>query len=602
VSARIAGASPDGGDVKRLLAALSRPGATAHTLSRPGAALGWSGRGTAALGEVEGVVVALDGAIYEPADENEPALVARLYRQHGFEGTIQRLNGDFALALYDPRTDELWLARDRFGVRPLYYARRGERLAFASQPRCLATLDGVDGTPDRRYLAVVAAGHYRVFDNEPERSPYAGVAQLPPGHLLVHRNGATHVTRYWDLAEQDELSGTEEQLAERYRELLADAVAIRLRRAERPAFTLSGGMDSSSVLAGAVRAAGAPQPAYSTVYADATYDERDEIRPMLGVAAEPWRAVTVDDPDVFALVDELVALHDEPVPTATWLSHEVLARRVAADGHVALFGGLGGDELNAGEYEYFPLHFADLRVAGREAELAVEIEGWVRHHDHPIFRKSAAAADDALARLVDLSRPGVIRPDRTRLDRYADALAPGFFDLRAYEPRMVAPFASYLKNRAYQDLFYETLPCCLRAQDRNAAAHGVEPVLPFLDHRLSELMFRVPGDHKIRDGVTKRLLRKAMRGMLPEETRGRVKKTGWNAPAHLWFAGEGRDRLLDIVRSQRFRERGVYDVSVVERIVDEHDEIVRSGRPVENHMMFLWQLVNVDAWLRLIDP
>jgi asparagine synthase (glutamine-hydrolysing) len=359
-------------------------------------------------------------------------------------------------------------------------------------------------------------------------------------------------------------------------------------------------MDSSSVLACAVQDAGTPQPAYSTVYADATYDEREEIAPMLGVAADPWIPVEVEDFDVFALVERLVAVHDEPVATATWLSHEVLVQRVAADGHVALFGGLGGDELNAGEYEYFPLHFADLRVAGREAELAVEVDGWVRHHDHPIFRKSPAAAEDALARLVDLAQPGVIRTDRTRLDRYADALAPGFFDLRAYEPRMARPFGSYLKNRAYQDLFYETLPCCLRAQDRNAVNHGIEPVLPFLDHRLSELMFAVPGDQKIRDGVTKRLLRTAMRGVLPEETRTRIKKTGWNAPAHLWFAGEGRDRVMDIVRSQAFADHGVYDVAEVERIVAEHDDIVRSGRPEENHMMFLWQLVNVDAWLRLL--
>lgn len=601
MSARIAGVRPDASELDGLLAALARPGASSHALVRPGVALGWTGHGTPALREVEGVVVALDGALYDPAGADEPALVARLYRQHGFAGAIERLNGDFAVALYDPQRDELLLGRDRFGVRPLYYARRGDRLAFASQPRCLSALDGVDATPDRRYLAVVAAGHYRVFDNEPERSPYAGVDQLPAGCVLVHRGGAVTVTRYWDLAEQEDLAGTEEELAARYRELLEDAVAIRLRRAQRPAFTLSGGMDSSSVLACAVETAGAPQPAYSTVYADATYDERDEIAAMLEVAADPWHPVAVDDFDVFALVERLVAVHDEPVATATWLSHEVLVRDVAAAGHVGLFGGLGGDELNAGEYEYFPLHFADLRRAGREAALAVEIDGWVRHHDHPIFRKSPAAADEMLARLVDLSRPGAIRTDRARLDRYADALAPGFFDLRAYEPRMAAPYGSYLKNRAYQDLFYETLPCCLRAGDRNAVLHGVEPIMPFLDHRLAELMFRVPGDQKIRDGVTKRLLRTAMRGVLPEETRTRVKKTGWNAPAHLWFAGEGRERVLDIVRSQAFRDRGVYDVATVERIVDEHDEIVRSGRPEENHMMFLWQLVNVDAWLRLLE-
>ena len=110
-------------------------------------------------------------------------------------------------------------------------------------------------------------------------------------------------------------------------------------------------------------------------------------------------------------------------------------------------------------------------------------------------------------------------------------------------------------------------------------------------------MFRISGDLKIRDGVTKHLLREAMRGVLPEETRTRIKKTGWNAPAHLWFSGSGRGQILDLVHSQSFRERGIYNVAEVERIVDEHDRIVSSSAVEENHMMFLWQLVNLELWL-----
>ena len=103
---------------------------------------------------------------------------------------------------------------------------------------------------------------------------------------------------------------------------------------------------------------------------------------------------------------------------------------------------------------------------------------------------------------------------------------------------MDRPFSSYLKNRTYQDLFRETAPCCLRAEDRQGEAYEIRQVDPFFDHRLAEFMFRVPGNMKIRDGITKRLLREAMKGILPEETRTRVKKTGWNAPAHVWF-GQG---------------------------------------------------------------
>jgi asparagine synthase (glutamine-hydrolysing) len=101
--------------------------------------------------------------------------------------------------------------------------------------------------------------------------------------------------------------------------------------------------------------------------------------------------------------------------------------------------------------------------------------------------------------------------------------------------------------------------------------------------------------------VTKHLLRLATRGLLPEETRTRIKKTGWNAPAHIWFSGKGRDALMDLIGSRAFRERGIYDVARVRMLVDEHERIVASGRAEENHMMFLWQLVNLELWLRSLD-
>jgi asparagine synthase (glutamine-hydrolysing) len=114
-------------------------------------------------------------------------------------------------------------------------------------------------------------------------------------------------------------------------------------------------------------------------------------------------------------------------------------------------------------------------------------------------------------------------------------------------------------------------------------------------------MFRVPGALKIRDGVTKVLLRGATRGLLPDETRERIKKTGWNAPAHVWFSGRNLSQLRDLIASREFRERGIYDVPAVLRIVEEHVELVTSAVPKENHMMFLWQLVNLELWLRSIE-
>jgi asparagine synthase (glutamine-hydrolysing) len=561
----------------------------------------WSGRGTPAAARNASLSAVIDGWIYNrdqlpPAPDDAAALLA-LCHKSGFEDAVGRLNGDFGLALIDANAGCLWLARDRLGLQPLYYVEQPGFVAFASRLRPLCALFGVDGRPDPSFVARFAGSHYRSFDNDPHASPYLGVRQLPAAHVLKATAEGIACRPYWSLQDRGDLALSEADLAERYRELLIDATRIRLARAERPCFTLSGGMDSSSVLSAAVHVGGHPLPAFSTVYEDRTFDESEDIRPMRGRKAQPWVPVVVGDPDVFGLVRRMVTLHDEPVATATWLSHYLLAAEVARQGHGALFGGLGGDELNAGEYEYFLFHFADLRQAGRAAELEREIAAWVRHHDHPIFRKSPATVEAGFARMIDFSTPGRCLPDTARLHRYVSALDPALFDLGAYRPVMPHPFGSYLKNRCYQDIFFETAPCCLRAEDRHASAFALDRFDPFFDHRLVEFMFRVPGHMKFRDGVTKTLLRQAMTGVLPEATRTRVKKTGWNAPAHVWFTGSGANQVRDLIASRGFRERGIYRPDVVEKLLDDHEAIVKGDELRENHMMFFWQLVNLEAWL-----
>ncbi len=553
----------------------------------------------------QGVAVAIDGGIYNRSElgqaGSDAECVADLYRRYGFEETLKKLNGDFSIAVHDPDTETLWLGRDRLGVKPLYYADRPDLFAFASRPRPLLGLPGMSASINRRFAAVFAASHYRYFDNRPGESPYQDVAQLPAAHWLKLHSKRIDIGCYWTLTDEPDWDASEEAIAEQYRDLLLDAVRLRVNVAVRPAFTLSGGMDSSSVLAAAVRTKGERQHAFSTVYTDRTFDESDEIRSMLDHSVAEWHQVTVDAPDVFGLVRRMVEAHDEPVATATWLSHFLLCGDAARAGFGSFFGGLGGDELNAGEYEHFFYHFADLRRAGRERQLQREIEKWVEYHDHPIYRKNLRVAEEIIGRVTDQQRPGVCLPDAARMRRYYAALSPDFYDLGGFTPAMEAPFSSYLKTRTYQDLTRETAPCCLRAEDRQTLAFGLDNYVPFFDHRLVEFMFRVPGHLKIHDGVTKTLLRTAMRGILPEETRTRIKKTGWNAPAHLWFSGPGRAALLDLIHSSVFRDRGIYNVPEVLRLVDEHEEIVSSGQARDNHMMFFWQLVNLELWLQSID-
>ena len=377
-----------------------------------------------------------------------------------------------------------------------------------------------------------------------------------------------------------------------------DAIRIRLNRFsdEEIAFTLSGGMDSSSVLACAVNIRNKPQICYSSLYSDPTYDERNDIKSILDGYVSDWRKVVLNDSlDLIAKIRKIIEIHNEPIATATWLSHYELMKAVKKDNIKVLFGGLGGDELNAGEYEYFPFHFADLKF-NNDKSLDFEIEKWAHYHDHHVFRKNAQKANHLITLLTDSSISGKCLPDNERLEKYK-FLLNSFFNDYNFKPRMNNSFNSYLKNRTWQDLTTETLPCCLRAQDRNGSSFGIINVLPFLDKRLVKFMFSVQGKYKIKDGITKVLLRESMRGILPEKTRCRIKKTGWNAPAHKWINYEIKEYALRICRS--IDKENIYDIDKLSNLFDEHIELSESDAYL-SHMMILWPVINTLIWQEIL--
>jgi len=549
----------------------------------------------------------LDGVIYNSQElavetgiksDNDVEILNALIEKFGFIKALSKLNGDYAVIYIDNVNNCTWAARDPMGMRPLYYSPVPDiGIIFSSQPSGILRSGLISPEADEEYLVRYGAMHYRMIDNEPNKSPYKHISQCEAGiSMRFDSSNKKSSFKFFDISNEDEFEGNEENLAKEYQELLLDAVSIRLKKFSNPTFTLSGGMDSSSVLACASKIGG-KQIAYSSLYEDKTYDEREEIIDMLSENVSDWRQVMIpDEIDIVSEIDQLIKIHDEPVATATWLSHRRLCESAGAQGFNAIFGGLGGDELNAGEYEYFPMHFADLKLQGKGSILENEINHWVKNHNHPVFTKSPAIANELIKRLVDLNEPGKCLPDLQRLMKYRHVLVDSLLGIDQIRPKMELKFSSYLKNRTWQDLTRETIPCCIRAEDRHGAHYGLPPVLPFLDKRLVDFMYKVPGSLKIKNGITKVLLRKAMHGILPEATRTRVKKTGWNAPSHVWFSGRGANNLRDLVNSESFRSLGLYKKEIVMKIIDDHENIVINHLPKENHMMFLWPLVNMIRW------
>jgi asparagine synthase (glutamine-hydrolysing) len=294
------------------------------------------------------------------------------------------------------------------------------------------------------------------------------------------------------------------------------------------------------------------------------------------------------------MVSDLSRVHDAPLCTVTWLSHHHLVQNAADDGCLVVFSGLGGDEGLAGEYEHFLYFFADLKAQGREERLEAEIDAWARLHDHPLFKKNRRVVEDAFRRLVDLDRPGRTFIDRDRYFADQDAFDPDFLAQGPPPPEPDCPFESYLANRCYQDLVYETTPPSLDADAKNTGAHGLVSRFPFLDHRLVSFCYSLAPTVKYDHGATKAVMRRAMTGRLPEANRTNLVKTGFNAPLNQWLLTDQRRDFLDLMRSRSFQQRGWLKPGAFDRLWQEH----QSGQ--KNHMMLFWQLLSAELWLRTL--
>ena len=206
-----------------------------------------------------------------------------------------------------------------------------------------------------------------------------------------------------------------------------------------------------------------------------------------------------------------------------------------------------------------------------------------------------------ISKLTSQSAIGNCKPDIGLLYKYQKILHSDLTDLTDVIPTYHATSDSYLLSHSRNELLQTTMPCCLRASHLNSNAMGISDFHPFLDYRLFELMGGVPSEQKIRNGITKAFARRAYKGLLPEATRTRITKKGWNAPAHQWFANQGRKNLLDLISSRQFIERGIYNQKELHKVVNQHFKILESGKNIENHMMVIWQIVSLEIWLRNLD-
>jgi asparagine synthase (glutamine-hydrolysing) len=515
---------------------------------------------------------------HELRGTGDTAVVPHLYEEHG-PGLVERLEGMFALALWDSGRERLLLARDRVGKKPLLWTTLPDgTLAFASELKGLLQLPGL-----ARELDLDAIDAYLALQYVPaSRTPLRGVAKLPPGHVLVWEEGSCTVTRYWDFVAQSHEVEDAEWL-DRVRATVTAAVRRRLVADVPLGALLSGGIDSSIVVGLMAQASPEPVRTFTVGFADERYDER----PYARAVAERWGTQHEEvflEPDAAEVLPRLAAAFDEPLGDEAALAQFLVCEAARRSVTVALTGD-GGDESFAG-YERYAAHALARRVPSVAARLGA---GALRLL--PAARTEPRSTPFRAARLLDTAAV----PAAERYERLMTVFPPGLrrelwtADRRVRERHLAATDESVT---ALQRLDVETyLPGDLLLKaDLASMAHSLELRSPLLDHHVLELGLSLP-DHLKLDGRTGKIaLRRAFAEELtPVESRG---KTGFGVPIGRWFRGELRELAHDLLLGRRARERGWFRPAAIERLLTEHT----AGRA--DHAHRLWCLVMLELWLR----
>jgi asparagine synthase (glutamine-hydrolysing) len=514
-------------------------------------------------------------------------------------GRLNDLESDLALIHYAPETERLTLIRDGCGATPLFVAPKGRGWVYGFELAALfAELGQVPPINEAAFYDFLAT-HYRHIFRDPQRTFHEGVRQIPAGHYAVIDRQGLSVKPWLDLSFDPQVGQIDVQAAsELYLDLLRQNVQARLRAlaGQRLAFSISSGLDSSSVASLAARELG-PLDTFFVAYKDQAASPYDETSGVLAIVQEKgWRLNRLDltAPDLLQQTRELLTKTQAPILTVTWLAHYVLARAVHEAGYTHLFSGLGGDESLAGEFEHFFLFFADLQKENQLARLDSETQAWIRLHDHPVYRKSPEVRDNWFHRNLDFAT-GEIRVDRSRY-----AQNQGFYDpdwiaaMEATAPPvpMPRPYPYFLSNRLFQEMSYETSPPTLWSEALSSQAAGVKGVFPMASPRLFRLAYSLPGTYKYDQGLTKMLIRRGSQGLLPEVTRWNPVKTGFNAPLDLWLREPKlAQEVLDLLESGPLSQKGWLKKGAARTLVQAHQ------RGQANHMMALWPLIVTALFL-----
>lgn len=534
---------------------------------------------------------------HEFNSNSDTEVILAAYRQWG-KHCLAKFNGMFAFLLYDSESKILFAARDRFGIKPLYYWITSQGVAFASEIKQFTTFPGwrarMNGQRIYDFL------NWGISDHT-NQTMFADVFQLRGGEALELNVGEVGIsadterlpTYRWYELRAEPFAGTMRDAAEEFRIRFTDAVRLHLRADVPVGSCLSGGLDSSSIVCVMneilrEQQAQMLQNTFSACADVKRFDEREWVEEVVRQTGVRAHYVYPALEDLFSTHKQIIWHQDEPFGSTSIYAQWHVFKLAAENGIKVLLDGQGADEQLAGYHGFFGPRFAGLLKQGRWIRLWHEIQMTKHHHGYSEF--------DAIKRMADVVLPEGVR-NWVRGHAGRTVVHPSWINMEKLGATPEDPFIATNRKvhsvRAMSESMLEAsnLQMLLHWEDRNSMAHSVESRVPFLDHRLVEFVLGLPDEYKLSDGITKRVLREGMAGTLPERIRMRMDKLGFVTPEEVWL----RERAVT-----QFRTALDEAIKQSQGVLNENASIaleeMLSGKRKFSFMV--WRMISFGVWVK----
>lgn len=507
------------------------------------------------------------------ATESDTEVLIQAYLAYG-PTCVDKFEGMWSFAIYDRREQTVFLSRDRFAEKPLYYLIDKDGVYFGSEVKFIHSLVGRPLRVNERQVLRYLVNGYKALYKQPETF-FEEISELAYGsNMEIGQDLRPRVWRYW-APQYTPREMTLTEAIEGFRQHLNESIRIRLRADVPLAFCLSGGVDSGAIASIAAKVFDYDVTTFSISDEDERYNEFDNIRATVDDLGCRHYIMNIPQQGMRRRLEQLVRYHDAPVYTLTYCIHSCLSEMISANGFRVAVSGTAADELVTGYFDHFNLHLYEMRD---RPDFETWMKGW---HDGP----------GQFVRNPHLQNPRLYfdNPDfRDHIylnnEVFAGCLTCDFSEAFA-EERFCD---SLLRNRMLNELFHEATPVILHEDDLNSMFYSVENRSPYLDSRLFQFAFSIPAEHLIRDGYGKYVLREAVRGVLNDQVRLDRHKKGFNASFHALFdprSPEDREFLLD--------DGPIFDLVRRDRI-----EAMLSGEHLSNsYSKFLFSFVSAKLFL-----